>query len=200
MEIFGKEFVSIAFVAQGVTGVFGGRPKAAPVIRLYHVLIPKNEVAVTVTVGGETREVAIPHGTDSPAPGAEPLDEELVEPEGETIEVPLVRLAWARSGDKGNHANIGIIARRPEFLEAIEGQVTAERVKDWFGPWAEGPVTRWELPGTHSINILLEDALGGQGGTTSLRYDPQAKSMAANLLDFPVKVPASWESEGLLAR
>ncbi|MFM9023284.1 MAG: acyclic terpene utilization AtuA family protein, partial [Solirubrobacterales bacterium] len=200
MEIFGKEFVSIAFVAQGVTGVFGGRPKAAPVIRLYHVLIPKTEVAVTVTMDGETREVAIPPGTDSPATGAEPLSEELVEPEGETLTVPLVRLAWARSGDKGNHANIGIIARRPEFLEAIEGQVTAERVKAWFGPWPEGPVTRWELPGTHSINILLEDALGGQGGTTSLRYDPQAKSMAANLLDFPVKVPASWESDGLLAR
>ncbi len=200
MEIFGKEFVSIAFVAQGVTGVFGGRPKAAPVIRLYHVLIPKIEVAVTVTMDGETREVAIPPGTDSPAAGAEPLAEQLVEPEGETVTVPLVRLAWARSGDKGNHANIGIIARRPEFLETIEGQVTAERVKDWFGPWAEGPVTRWELPGTRSINILLEDALGGQGGTTSLRYDPQAKSMAANLLDFPVKVPASWESDGLLAR
>ena len=200
MEIFGKEFVSIAFVAQGVTGVFGGRPKAAPVIRLFHVLVPKADVPVTVTFGGETREVAIPPGTDSPASGAQPLAEALVEPEGETVEVPLVRLAWARSGDKGNHANIGIIARRPEFLEPIEGQVTAERVKEWFGPWVQGPVTRWELPGTHSVNILLEDALGGQGGTTSLRFDPQAKSMAANLLDFPVKVPASWESDGLLAR
>jgi hypothetical protein len=200
IEIFGKEFVSIAFVAQGVTGVFGGRPKAAPVIRLFHVLVPKSDVPVTVTFGGESREVAIPHGTDAPAGPTEPLGDEVVEPEGETVTVPLVRLAWARSGDKGNHANIGIIARRPEFLEAIVGQVTARRAKEWFGPWVEGPATRWELPGTHSINILLEDALGGQGGTTSLRYDPQAKSMAANLLDFPVKVPASWESEGLLAR
>ncbi|MFM9140196.1 MAG: acyclic terpene utilization AtuA family protein, partial [Solirubrobacterales bacterium] len=106
MEIFGKEFVSIAFVAQGVTGVFGGRPKAAPVIRLYHVLIPKGEVAVTVTMAGETREVAIPPGTDSPATGAEPLSEELVEPEGETLTVPLVRLGWARRGAKGTPADI----------------------------------------------------------------------------------------------
>jgi len=200
IEIFGKEFVSIAFVAQGVGGVFGGRPKPAPVIRLYHVLVPKTELDVTVTFEGEAREVAIPPGTESPKGPSEPLPDEVVEPEGETVTVPLVRLAWARSGDKGNHANIGIIARRPEFLEAIVGQVTAQRAKEWFGPWVEGPATRWELPGTHSINILLEDALGGQGGTTSLRYDPQAKSMAANLLDFPVKVPVAWEQEGLLAR
>jgi hypothetical protein len=104
--------------------------------------------------------------------------------------MPLRRIAHGRSGDKGNDANIGVIARRPELLPVIVDQVTASRVAELFAPWLVGEVRRWELPGLHAINILLGDVLGGRGGTSSLRYDPQGKSYAAILLDIPVAVPA----------
>jgi hypothetical protein len=101
--------------------------------------------------------------------------------------VPLRRIAWARSGDKGNDANIGLIARRPELVAVLREQVTAARVAELFRPGGE--VRRWELPGLHAMNILIGDVLGGKGGTSSLRYDPQGKSYGATLLDLQVDVP-----------
>jgi hypothetical protein len=91
-----------------------------------------------------------------------------------------------------------VIARRPEFAATIRDQVTTSRVAEVFAHWLRGPVRRWELPGIDAINLLLEDVLGGAGGTSSLRFDPQGKSYAAILLDLPVAVPAAWEAEGLL--
>ena len=112
----------------------------------------------------------------------------------------LRRLAYARSGDKGNNANIGVIARRPEFAELIREQVTAGRVAAFFAQYLEGPVRRWEMPGLSALNFVLEGALGGRGGTSTLRYDPQGKSFGAMLLEVPIEVPASWDAEGLLVR
>jgi hypothetical protein len=100
--------------------------------------------------------------------------------------VPLREIAHARSGDKGNDVNIGVHARRPENLAVIRSQVTAARVREVFGAWLEGDVRRYELPGLDAINIVLTDVLGGRGGTSSLRLDPQGKSYAAILLDLPV--------------
>ena len=73
--------------------------------------------------------------------------------------VPLVTIAHARSGDKGNSCNIGLIARRPEHYPILVEQVTAERVREHFRGWVHGPVTRYEMPNIHSLNFLLEDAL-----------------------------------------
>ena len=105
--------------------------------------------------------------------------------------VPLVQLAVARSGDKGNHSNIGVMARKPEYLAWIAAALTPEAVAQWMGhvldPQA-GKVSRWHLPGSHSLNFLLENALGG-GGVASLRIDPQGKAFAQQLLEFPVPVP-----------
>ncbi|MEI8402928.1 MAG: terpene utilization protein AtuA, partial [Alcaligenaceae bacterium] len=105
------------------------------------------------------------------------------------VEVPLVRLAWARSGDKGDDANIGVIARRVEWLPLLRQQLTVESVKRYFAHLVEGTVERFDLPGIHGMNFLLHQALGG-GGTASLRSDPLAKSFAQMLLDMPVTVPA----------
>jgi hypothetical protein len=112
--------------------------------------------------------------------------------------VPLRAIAWARSGDKGDRANIGVIARRPEFMDILRNQVTIARVATMFSHYLKGPLRRWELGGQNAINILMDAVLGGSGGTSTLRYDPQGKSFAAMLLAMPVTVPASWDHDGLL--
>ena len=107
-------------------------------------------------------------------------------------EVELARIAHGRSGDKGDTLNCGIIARKPEYYPIIASQVTAERVKDHFGSFCKGSVTRYDLPKIHAFNFVLTHALGG-GGTASLRIDPQGKSYAAALMRIKVRVPDDWE-------
>ena len=101
----------------------------------------------------------------------------------------LYRLAHGRSGDKGDTVNIGVIARRPEYLPYLRAALTEERVKDYFAHVCEGAVERYELPGIHALNFMLHDALGG-GGIASVRIDPQAKGYAQILLDIDIPVPA----------
>ena len=112
-------------------------------------------------------------------------------PQGRTQTLPLLRLAWGRSGDKGDTANIGIIARRPEFLPLLRAQLTPAAVKQYLSHLVQGEVERFEVPGIHALNFLLHQALGG-GGMASLRLDPLAKGYAQMLLDFPVAVPEAW--------
>ncbi len=106
-------------------------------------------------------------------------------------EVPLVKIAHGRSGDKGDTVNCGIIARRPEFYETIAAQVTPERVKEHFGGFCKGTVRRYDLPRLHAFNFVLTHTLGG-GGTASLRIDTQGKTYAAALLRMKVLVPDDW--------
>jgi hypothetical protein len=112
--------------------------------------------------------------------------------------VPLIAVAHGRSGDKGDIANIGVVARRPEFVSALRNGLTADAVRDYFAHYVEGPVERFDWPGLNGFNFLLYRALGG-GGVASLRHDPQGKALAQALMDFPLPVPASWlETGGLL--
>ena len=104
------------------------------------------------------------------------------------VEVPLVSLAWGRSGDKGNKANIGIIARKPGYLPWIWKALTEEVVAERFAHFLEGPVDRFLLPGTQAVNFLLHDVLGG-GGVASIRNDPQAKGYSQLLLSMTIPVP-----------
>lgn len=101
--------------------------------------------------------------------------------------VPLVQLAHARSGDKGDSANIGLIAYEPELYPVLVREVTAERVKAHFGDWVRGRVERFELPNLHALNFMLYGALDG-GGTVSLRTDAQGKVLSAALLRMEVEV------------
>ena len=111
--------------------------------------------------------------------------------EAASVEVPLVKLAWGRSGDKGNKANIGIIARDAAFLPYIWAALDEDTIRHRFGHFmAEGSgLTRHYLPGSHAMNILIDEALGG-GGVASLRNDPQGKAYAQILLDHPIPIPA----------
>jgi hypothetical protein len=101
--------------------------------------------------------------------------------------VPLVQLAHARSGDKGDSANVGLIAYEPELYPILVEQVTAERVKAHFGGWVRGSVERYELPNLRALNFVLHGALDG-GGTVSLRTDAQGKVLSAALLRLEVEV------------
>ena len=103
------------------------------------------------------------------------------------VEVPLIRLAWARSGDKGDTSNIGVIARLPQWLPVIRAQVTEKTVAGYLAHLVKGRVTRFDVPGIHAVNFVCEQALGG-GGMASLRNDPLGKGMAQILLSMPVKV------------
>ena len=98
-------------------------------------------------------------------------------------------MAYARSGDKGDSCNIGVIARDPKYLPYIKNQLSSEAVHDYFKHFLDsegGKVTRFDLPGISAVNFLLDKSLGG-GGIASLRPDPLGKSFAQMLLSFELK-------------
>ena len=102
--------------------------------------------------------------------------------------VPLLDLAHARSGDKGDTANVGLIARRPEYYPLLVREVTAARVARHFKGMITGPVERFELPNLGALNFLLHGALDG-GGTISLKTDAQGKVFSTALLRMTVRAP-----------
>jgi hypothetical protein len=103
------------------------------------------------------------------------------------MKVQLVEIAHARSGDKGNTSNIGLIAKKPEYYPLLVKQVTAERVKEHFKAICKGKVERFELPNLNAMNFLLHEALDG-GGTLSLRADPQGKTLSTALLRMEIEL------------
>ncbi len=102
--------------------------------------------------------------------------------------IPLLKLAHARSGDKGDAGNVGVIARRPEYYPVIARALTAERVKAHFDGICHGPVERFELPNLWALNFLLHNTLGG-GGTVSLKLDAQGKTLSSAMLRMDIEVP-----------
>ena len=103
------------------------------------------------------------------------------------MKVQLLKIAHARSGDKGDTSNIGLIALKPEHYPLLVREVTAERVKAHFTGLCHGEVERFELPNLGALNFLLHESLGG-GGTLSLRTDPQGKTFSAALLRMEIDV------------
>lgn len=179
-------------MAPGITGIVGGRPKVSPVIKLFSFLADKDQVSAEVEVNGERQQIAVsatPTQLPAPLPSGESAD---LKSRDQLVEVPLIQLAYARSGDKGNHSNIGVIARQPEYLPWIRASLTEQAVAKFMQHVlddANSEVIRYELPGFNALNFMLKNALGG-GGIASLRIDPQGKAFGQQLLDMPVKVPA----------
>ena len=196
LELFAKESVGTALaMTTGRCGIDAGRPSASPMVKLFSFLLDKAFVAISVRIDG----VEIPFAPFLPpkdhvdhVPVTSVADGAL--PPGRRIEVPLIKLAVARSGDKGDGSNIGVIARKPEYLPAIRASLTADAVKAYFAHYAKGKVERFDLPGTHAVNFLLHNSLGG-GGTSSVRLDTQAKTFGQLLLSIPVSVPEAWGNE-----
>jgi hypothetical protein len=102
--------------------------------------------------------------------------------------VQLVKLAHARSGDKGDTANVGVIAYKPEYYKILVKELTAEKVKKHFGNNVKGKVERFEMPNIGALNFLLHNALGG-GGTLTLKHDAQGKVVSANILRMQIEIP-----------
>jgi len=189
IELFAREIGAAGISwAPGTTGM-AGRPKPMPIVRLQSLLVPKSAVPVTISYGGErlAADVAI-SGTDAPPPPLTRTSGSKFHA-GDATSVPLIKLAYARSGDKGDTANIGIIARDPSFLPYIDAALGEERVANYFAHLVKGDVMRFAVPGIHGFNFLMTGALDG-GGAASPRIDPLAKGMAQMLLDLEVPVPA----------
>ncbi|MDN5415961.1 MAG: DUF1446 domain-containing protein [Acinetobacter sp.] len=182
-------------MAPALAGIVGGRPKASPVIKLFSFLVDKSKLSVAIDINGQRQNIQIPSGCSDQSFDVVAVGE-VAQFTGQEIEVPLVEIAHARSGDKGNHSNIGVIARQPEYLPWIRANLTEEKVKEYMQHVLDpekSKVIRYEITGFNALNFMLENALGG-GGIASLRIDPQGKAFAQQLLDMPVKIPASLKS------
>ena len=191
LDIFARELGSVGIsFAPGTTGIYSGRPKPTPQIRLFTLFIDKARLGDPV-VSLRPARYAVPTPAGVPWTPPHQVPEPVAAPPftGPTVEVPLMRLALARSGDKGDSANIAIIAREPAYAPIIRREVTAERVAEHFRHLVSGRVRRFEAPGLHAFNFLLEEALGG-GGMASLRIDPQGKAYGQMALEMMVRVPA----------
>jgi len=195
LEIFAREiFPSATAMAQGLTGFAGGRPNVQPVVRLFSCLIDKSLLAPAVEFDGQTLAVPV---ASTPAPTrAAPLDAALPlrSAPADAVEAPLYLFAHGRSGDKGDSANVGVLARDPRYLPLLRAQLTPAAVAAYFAHLVSGEVTRYEWPGLDGFNFVLKQALGG-GGVASLRHDPQGKAYAQMLLDFPLAMPPDLVAE-----
>ena len=187
-----KECVGLGLATPpGLSGFQGGRPKPSPVVRLFSFQLEKSNLAINIDMGEQSAQIA-------EAPGETFDINTIVRPAepsapsaSEWVEVPLIKLAWGRSGDKGNKANVGIIARDPNYLPFIWAALTestiTERFEHFLADTSPGNVERYLMPGSNALNILMHDVLGG-GGVASIRNDAQGKGYAQILLACPIPV------------
>jgi hypothetical protein len=195
LEIFAREIAPAGTSwSPGTTGAGGGRPKPVPLVKFTSFFIPRDEISESIQLDGERIafkpdliEVA-PDNGKTPSISASDGETNANSSDDDVIGVPLIELAWARSGDKGDTANIGVIARQPEYLPILRAQLTEDRVAAYFGHLVKGAVRRYELPGIGAFNFTLDEALGG-GGMASMRIDPLGKGLAQMLLDIPIVLP-----------
>ncbi|MCS5595545.1 MAG: DUF1446 domain-containing protein [Porticoccaceae bacterium] len=198
-----KECVGLGLATPpGLSGFAGARPKPSPVVRLFSFVLPKGNLSIQVELDGTY--------IDCPDSQGAPLNrDQIVRPQapagpdhGGMVSVPLIKLALARSGDKGNKANVGIIARQPEYLPYIYAALSERVVADRFAhflPEGAGQqsacyVERYLMPGSNTINFLIHDVLGG-GGMASIRNDAQGKGFGQLMLDASIPVSAAIASE-----
>lgn len=190
IELFSRMVPAVILSGPPGVAVTGGRPQAQEVVAYWPALVPRDRVKPRLVVrdGERTLEwptpirpveppVALPRAVVKPAPGSR-----------KPVAVPLARLAHARSGDKGDTCNIGVIARSPEIYPWLKRTLTAARVKQRFKGICLGKVERHEVPNLDALNFLLHESLGG-GGTVSLRLDAQGKTLSHALLAMEVRAP-----------
>jgi hypothetical protein len=196
LERFAKHLLGFALQGPPGLGVFGGRPEVQEALGFWPALVPRELVEACVAVRREDRSDTRTVPMTLPAGGAdgrtEASDHVLPEPapsrSTRTSSVPLATIAYARSGDKGDHANIGVAARSAEAYAFLRETLSAMRVRAFYQDLVKGAVVRYELPNLLAFNFLLHNALGG-GGTLSLRADHQGKTLAQGLLTMQLDVP-----------
>jgi hypothetical protein len=109
------------------------------------------------------------------------------------VKIRIIQLAHARSGDKGDTGNVGVIARKPEYYPLLVKYLTTEKVKNHFRGICLGSVERFELPNIGALNFLLHNALGG-GGTRSLKNDAQGKTLSSVMLRMEIDIEEKLEN------
>jgi hypothetical protein len=204
LKQFAKLVPSLILSGPPGVAVLGGVPKAQDVISYWPALMPKEHVNPKVkTLASDNqqsckeRTVSVERGEYQPLKTSKQVAESvttsldsLLKSLGNTDLPTLKEIALARSGDKGDMCNIGVMARSPEAYVFLKEYLTAQRVKDWFQELCVGPVVRFEVENLSGFNFLLEHALGG-GGTKTLRSDAQGKTFAQALLRQHVAIPDS---------
>ncbi|CAL1591042.1 unnamed protein product [Knipowitschia caucasica] len=194
LEFFAREVAPAGTgMAPGLTGIVGGRPRVSPVLKPFFFLHPKSELKVDIHVDSDLVESLSEAGPESndqevqSTPTEEKQDADL--PSG-PHSYRVQELAYTRSGDKGDSANIGVIARHPLFYPYLKKHLTSAVVAEYFNhvlePGQTQPVTRYTLPGVFGLNFVLNKSLGG-GGVASLRSDPQGKAFGQMLLDLKLR-------------
>ena len=211
IEVLSKSLIGLSLASPpGLCGFQGGRPKASPVIRLFSFLIDRS--AVPIEIEYDDKVAVFEERATS-------IEDQLVSIEEEhrlhastearrdndvdndaVVDVPLIQLAWVRSGDKGDKSNIGVIARAAEYYPYIVDAITVDSVAALFAHFIDHEavesqcngvaVERFELPGANALNFLIHNVLGG-GGVASLRNDPQGKGYAQLILDLSVAIPVA---------
>ena len=201
LELFRKLLPSMILSGPAGVAVTGGAPALSDVVSYWPALMPRSLAPPLVRLFEErgtgrleqvqaTGPLPWPH-TPGPVEAPAPEDPWPAFPEaGPAVRVPLMRIAHARSGDKGDTANIGLIGRSGECYAWMRDHIPAERVRDWFSGHCRGAVARHAVPRLWALNFLLEEALGG-GGTISLFIDAQGKTLAQALLRCEVELPAA---------
>lgn len=202
LKLFGKMIPSLILSGPPGVAVIGGVPKAQKVMSYWPALMPKGAVQPRVALFEKGELVAEKQVNDTPIGNfagdeleaqvaAKPSRDiaSVLREQDDPKAVPLRTICLARSGDKGDTANIGVLARSPEAYKFLDSYLTAQRVKDLFQELCVGKVTRYSLPGLNGFNFLLEESLGG-GGTRTLRIDAQGKTFAQGLLAQRILLPS----------
>jgi len=198
---FGKIIPAMILSGPPGVAVLGGVPRAQEVVSYWPALLDKKCVTPKVALlenGQVTNESTVGAaivGGFSPdellgqvcEKATTPVEKALSESTNPSLS-PLNAICLARSGDKGDMCNIGVMARSKEAMEFLDHFLTAERVKNWFQELCHGKVTRFRLDNLQGFNFLLDEALGG-GGTKTLRVDAQGKTFAQGLLRQRVDIP-----------
>lgn len=185
-----KECVGLGLATPpGLSGFQGGRPKPSPIVRLFSFVLPKGDLAIQVELDGKIIDCPDDSGVKFNSDQVSRPSVPEVPKGSDLVEVPLIKLAWARSGDKGNKANVGVIARKQEYLPYIFAALDEQAVTDRFAHFLpKGAssrsacyVERFLMPGSNAINYLIHDVLGG-GGMASIRNDAQGKGFGQLML------------------
>ena len=197
LGVFSRELASAGTsMAPGFSFLVGGRPSPVPVFKLVSFFYPKEKVnPISISLSADENTTFNTENLGSGNEKTTPVPPVPKPTEKGTNSYRLEDLACMRSGDKGDSCNIGVIARKPEFLPFIAEQLTTDAVFNYFSHVfpenattrcaADVLVKRYYLPGINGLNFVLKSSLGG-GGVASLRPDPQGKSYGQILGDFPI--------------
>ena len=196
VEGFGKLIPALILSGPSGLAVTGGRPRPSQVVAYWPALINRTNASakvLTIDTSGNEKEFAITFKENThkhlklKIKQIRPADEKQTT--GKLKSAKLRDLCYARSGDKGDTCNIGVLARSPDIYDWMVKNLTSDKVKKFFKGIAKGKVIRYKLDNLHGLNFLLEKSLGG-GGTLSLMVDPQGKTLAQALLEMPIKAPS----------